>query len=252
MEENRKRLDNKQFLELRQATEKIAAALSKRLSSHLEILRPLFIPRKLLGSYVKSAVMEEVSGEEKAFARLQERYAAVCERPFGLSRKLYPPLSPISNHLEITPFQYRLNFPGLGEKQITVISPIQWILSYGSECPLDRLRAMVIGKEARQPQDMQQALINHLIPGIFLTFHPALGRLLEDLRYQVETRELDDLGGLPAVTVKISLETFLPPDDFILQITQLSGIAAFQEIINPEAIERIPDPLQKSLKDLQA
>jgi len=249
---NRKKLDNGQFLELRQSTEKVAAALSKRLSSHLEVLRPLFIPRKLLGSYVKSAGMEEVSGAEKAFATLQERYAAVCERPFGLSRKLHPPLLPISNHLEITPLQYRLNFPELGEKQVTILSPTQWVVSYGGECPLDRLRAMVMGKETRQPQDMQQALLNHLIPGIFLTFHPALGRLLADLRYQVETRELADLGGLPVVTLKIPLETFLPPDDFILQITQLSGIPAFQEIINSEAIEKIPDPLQKTLRDLQA
>jgi hypothetical protein len=68
----------------------------------------------------------------------------------------------------------------------------------------------------------------------------------------VETRELADLGGLPVVTLKIPLETFLPPDDFILQITQLSGIPAFQEIINSEAIEKIPDPLQKTLRDLQA
>jgi len=35
-----------------------------------------------------------------------------------------------------------------------------------------------------------------------------------------------------------------------LQITQLSGIAAFQEIVNPEAIDRIPDPLQRMLRDL--
>jgi len=248
----RKKLDNEQFLKLRQATGKVATVLSKRLESHLEVVRSLFIPRKILGSYVKSSVMEEVSGAEKAFARLQEQYAAVCERPFGLSRNLHPPLLPISNHLEITPFHYRLDFPGQGEKQITILSPTQWILSYGSECPLDRLRAMITGKEARQPQDMQQALINHILPGIFLTFHPGLERLLEDLRYQVEIRELTDLGGLQTVTLKIPLETFLPPDDFILEITQLSGIAAFQEIIDPEAIEKIPDPLQKTLRGLQA
>jgi len=35
-----------------------------------------------------------------------------------------------------------------------------------------------------------------------------------------------------------------------LQVTQLSGIAAFQEIIDREAIEQIPDLLKDSLRDL--
>jgi hypothetical protein len=42
------------------------------------------------------------------------------------------------------------------------------------------------------------------------------------------------------VGVNASWKTFPPPDDFIFQSTQLSGIAAFQEIINSEAVEKIP------------
>jgi hypothetical protein len=53
-----------------------------------------------------------------------------------------------------------------------------------------------------------------------------LKQLFEDLRYPVKTRGLGDLRGLPVVVVNAPLETFLPPDDFIFQITQLSGIAA--------------------------
>jgi hypothetical protein len=69
------------------------------------------------------------------------------------------------------------------------------------------------------------------------------------LRYRVEIRELPDLGGLPVVVMKVPLETFLPPDHFILEVTQLSGIPAFQEIIDLEAFENMPDPLKESLKD---
>jgi len=50
----RKKLDNQQFLKLRQTTEKIAEALDKRLKDHLTVLKPLFIPGKLLGTNVKS------------------------------------------------------------------------------------------------------------------------------------------------------------------------------------------------------
>ncbi|MDY6952627.1 MAG: hypothetical protein SWE60_14035, partial [Thermodesulfobacteriota bacterium] len=74
-----------------------------------------------------------------------------------------------------------------------------------------------------------------------------LTHLLEDLRYEIEIRALADLGGLPVVVLKAPLETFLPPNDFILQVTQLSGIPAFQEIVDLEAFQSMPDPLKAFL-----
>ncbi len=244
----RKDLDSQEFLKLRQATEKIANALDKRLKGHLTVLRPLFTPRKLFGTYIKSATMQEVPGSEKAFAELQERYAAVYEKPFGLPKKLHPPLPPISNQLEATHLEYFLYSGDSQGKATRITSPTRWILSYRGECPLNRLKAMVSGAESGQPDDMREAIIHHMAIVMFLKHFPALTRLLEDLRYQVETRELTDLGGLAVVVLKAPLETFLPPNDFILQVTQLSGIPAFQEIVDLGAVENIPDPLKESLR----
>ncbi|MBC2695176.1 MAG: hypothetical protein HF982_07870 [Desulfobacteraceae bacterium] len=244
----RKNLESQQFLELRQATEKIAGVLDKGLKSHLSVLKSLFIPRKLLGTYIKSAAMEEVPGSNKAFAKLQEQYAAICDKPFGLSKKLHPPLPPISNHLEATAFQYSLSIGGSQEKVANITCPTKWILSYRSERSLNRLKAMLSGAVSRQADDMKQTLIDHLVMVVFLKHFRTLTQLLEDLRYEVETIQLNDLGGLPVVVLKAPLETFLPPDDFILQVTQLSGIPAFQEIIDLEAVENIPDPLKESFK----
>lgn len=166
----RKNVDDKQFLKLRQVTEKIAGILDKRLKDHLEVLKPLFIPRKLLGTYIKSASKEEIPGSDKAFAELQEQYGAICERPFGLSKKLHPPLPPISNQIEGVPFQYNLTFENSPSKTTTITSPTRYILSYQSECPLNRLQGMLSGNEPRQPEDMKQAIINHLTMVIFLKF----------------------------------------------------------------------------------
>jgi hypothetical protein len=246
----RKKLDNQEFFKLRQVTEKVAHALGRRLANHLDILRPLFIPRRLLGTYVKSAVIEEVPRSEKAFADLQELYSTICEKPFGLPKKLQPPLPPISNQLEMTPLQYPLCVEGSGDKTISVTSPTQWILSYRSECPINRLKAMVFGSEPRQPDEMRQALINHLSLVILLRHVPNLTQLLEDLRYHVKIRDLVDLGNLPVIVLKAPVQTFLPPDDFILQVTQLSGIPAFQEIIDLEAVENILDSLKETLKNI--
>lgn len=243
----RKDLDNEQFMTLRQSTEKIVGALGKRLKAHLEVLKPLFMPRKLLGTFVKSAAVDEITGSDKAFAELQKTYAAVCEKPFGLPKKLPAPLAPISGQLDATPFKYTV-YPGESkDKATTITAAARWILSYRSECPYNRLKAMISGAENRQADDMKQSLIDHLALVVFLKKFPALKQLLNDLRYGVEVVTLEDLGGLPVVTLSASIDTFLPSNDFILQVTQLSGIPAFQEIVDLEAIENLPDPLKNEL-----
>jgi hypothetical protein len=243
----RKNLDNEQFMQLRKNTEKIAKVLDKRLKGHLNTLKPLFVPRKLLGTYIKSAIVDDVPGSDKAFAELQEQYAAICEKPFGLPKKLKTPLPPISNQLDAVPFRYSLYVADSKEKATSITAATRWILSYQSECPYNRLKAMVTGDETRQPEDMRQALIACLTLVIFLKHFPVLKQLLQDLRYEVEFQKLENLGGLPVVILKAPIECFLPPDDFILQITQLSGIPAFQEIIDLDAIEKMPDPLRETL-----
>ncbi len=246
-EVSRKSLDDQEFLKLRRATEKISDILSKRIKSHLDVLKPLFVPKRLFGSYVKSASMDDVPGSDKAFAKLQERYGALSGEPFNLPRKLQTPLPAISNQLEVTPFQYLLPCGKSKDKTINVTSPIAWVIAYRSECPLTRLKAMISGNEARQPDDIRGSLVAHLAPVIFIEHFQALQQLLEDLRYRISVEELSDLGNLPVVTVKAPLETFLPPDDFILQVTQLSGVPAFEELIDLEQIQNMPDPMRESL-----
>jgi len=244
----RKDLDNQQFIQLRKNTEKIADILDKRLKGHLNILRPLFTPRKLLGSYIKSVNMGDVPGSDKAFAELQEQYAAVCEKPFGLPKKLQIPLSPISSQLDAVPFKYSIYIGNTKEKATSITAAARWILSYKSECPHYRLKAMISGAETHQPDDIKQSLIEHLIMVLLLKNYKDLAQLFQDLRYEVVIQKLEDLGGLPVVVLKAPIESFLPSDDFILQVTQLSGIPAFQEIIDLDAVEKMPDPLREVLQ----
>ena len=247
----RKNLDNAQFLKLREATQKISDALTRRLKKHLAVLKPLFVPRRLLGTYVRSGNPEEVAGSDKAFAELQEKYASLAQKTFGLpSTKLQAPLPAIPNQLEVVPFQYPLRLGEGQEKPVMITSSCRWVMSYHSECSLPRLMAMLEGSEPKQQDDIKQSLIHHLCMVIFLNRFPALAELLEDLRYQVEVQELEDLGGLPVVLLKAPVDTFLPPDEFITQITQLSGIPAFQEIIDLEKLDNLYDPLRESLKGL--
>ena len=244
----RKTLDKNQFRELRLTSEKISKFLDKRLKLHLSILKPLFFPKKLLGAYIQSSITEDVLGADKAFLELKEKYLSICGEPFDLPKKLQIPLPPISDQLEGTPFQYPI-YLNDQEEPIYVTSPAQWVLSYQCESSLNRLRDMVVkGSVTRHPDNMKQTIINHLAMVIFLEYFPALTQLLEDLRYEVEIRELKEFGGLSVAILKSPIETFLPPDDFILDYTMITGVPKFHEIVNPEAIETIYDPLQISLK----
>lgn len=244
----RKDLDNEQFMKLRKNTEKIAKVLDKRLKGHLNTLKPLFLPRKLLGTYIKSAIVDDVPGSDKAFAELQEQYASVCEKPFGLPKKLKTPLPLISNQLDAVPLRYSLYMGDSKKKATRITAATRWILSFRSECPYNRLKAMITGAETRQPDDMKQSLIAFITLVIFLKHFPVLIQLLKDLRYEVKFEKLQNMGGLPVVILKAPIECFLPPDDFILQITQLSGIPAFQELIDLDAVEKMPDPLKETLQ----
>jgi len=244
----RKDLDNQQFMQLRGKTEKIVELMGKRLKGHLNTLKPLFVPKKLLGSYIKSSSMDDVPGSDKAFAELQEQYTAICEKPFGLPKKLQSPLPPIASQLEAVPLKYSLYIGGSKEKATSITAANRWILSYQNECPYNRLKAMISGDETCHPEVMKQSLIAYLTLVLFLKHFPELEQLLQDLRYEVGVQNLEDLGGLPVVIVKAPIECFLPSDDFILQITQLSGIPAFQEIIDLDAVEKMPDPLKETIQ----
>ena len=244
----RKDLDDQQFMKLRQNTQKITQLLEKRLKGYLKTLRPLFTPRKLLGNYIKSAVMDEVPGSDKSFAELQAKFSAICEEPFGLPKKLQTPLPAVSNRLEAAAFKYSVNLGESPEQATTITAATRWIISYHTECPFDRLKAMVAGTETKHAEHMKQSLIDHLTLVVLLERFPALTQLFRDLRYEVEIRALDDLGGLPVVILRAPLESFLPPDAFIVKITQFSGIPAFQEIIDEAAVDNIFDPLKDELR----
>ena len=243
----RKDLDNDQFIKLRKNTEKIADILHKRLKSHLSTLKPLFNPVKLLGAYIKSANMDDVPGSDKAFAKLQEQYAAICETPFGLPRKLSSPLTTMTTQIDATPYKYSLYMGDAKDKATNVIAPTRWVLSYQSDCPYDRMREMLSGTVSRQPEEMKSSIIKHLTMVLLLEKFKELAQLLQDLRYEVKFEKVQELGGLPVVLLKAPIESFLPSDDFIQNVTQLSGIPAFQEIIDFDAPENMPDPLKETL-----
>jgi len=121
-----------QLAELRQQTEAIAGFLRNRLQGHLETLRPLFAPRRLLGQYIDRK--EDVSGSEKAVTQVRERFKEVCGAPFSLTPELdNDVLASIDGRPELYPWEYTYEAKGEGEpRPLIITSPVRWVLTYGS------------------------------------------------------------------------------------------------------------------------
>jgi len=238
-----------QLADLRGKTEAVSEFLLKQLRTRLDTLRPLLAPRRLLGEYVRSAVKEEVVGAEKALAQLREKFKEVCAQPFALQPELDErALELVENRLELYPWEYthEAKTDG-GVKPITIASSVRWVLTYGSGYTLTQLREGLAGKEKRRTDYVRQFVVNALVMHLLLEKFPGLVQLLADLRYQVRTENAPGLGKLPLSTVSACLPSFRPADRLVLAATRLSGVPAFVELIDVEAVHGLEDPLKARL-----
>jgi hypothetical protein len=245
-----KNLTFEQLAELRDKTEAISQFLQKQLKTHLETLRPLLAPRRLLGKY--AGVKEDVVGADRAFAQLQEQYKAVCSKPFALPPELDDgPLANIDNRLELYPWEYIHQAKSEREtKPVTITSPVHWILTYNSEYTPSQLVQTMTGKEQRRSDAVRQFVANALVMQAVLTKFPGITQLLTDLRYEVRTEKSASLGELPLVTMRSCLTSFRPADGLILAATRLSGVPAFIELIDIDAVHRLSDPLRLRIEEI--
>jgi hypothetical protein len=226
---------------LRERTEIIARLLRERLAAQLEALRTLFAPRRLLGRHVRSSVREEIPGADRAIAALRERYAATCGRPFALSKELESEPLTVEPILDLYPFEYPHRLAD-GERTITMINPVRWIVSYRSGYTVSQLESALELRSSLRPSDAKQFLIGALTLQLLLETFPEIRALLADLRYEVALEKRPALGDLSLVTLRAPLPAFRPADDLIAKATRLSGVPAFIEPIDLDALSQLRDP----------
>ena len=239
-----------QLAELREKTETIAQFLSKQLKAHLETLRLLLAPRRLLGRYV--GAREEVVGADKALAQLREAYQGVCGKPFVLPVELDEgPLTQIENRLELYPWEYSHQAKNEREaKTVTITSPTRWVLTYSSGYTLSQMLQGAASKEPLRSEALRQFVVNALVMHAVLARYPGITQLLTDLRYHVRTEKAPGLGELPLVTIGSYIPSFRPADTLILTATRFSGIPAFIELIDIDALHTLQDPLKLRIEEM--
>jgi hypothetical protein len=247
----RENLRIEQLADLREKTEAVSGLLLNQLREHLETIRPLLAPRRLLGDYVRSPIKEDVIGADAVVRRLSEKYKEICSKPFALTPDLdEAALAMMESRIELYPWEYTHDPKNEREsKTVTITSPLRWALSYTSGYTLSQLRQALAGKVERRQEDVRQFLVNALVMQYVLAKFPGITRLLNDLRYDIKIDTCSGLGELPLVTITSVLPSFRPKDDILLAATRLSGVPAFVELIDFDSVSKLEDRLKSKIEE---
>src|SRR5262245_51294366 len=242
-------LTTQKLLELRKVTRAIADSLRGEVLEILGTLAPLLRPKSLLGSYIQGGPKESVRGADRALKDLQNIYDSVAStRPFNLP-ELRTPLPVDSSALEITPFEYTHSAKSKRQsREITITSPLRWVLGF-SGFSLEKLRE---GLENGDPTEFraQEFVLNFLIVHVGVSLQKGVSQLFEALRFPVSVHAAPEFGKLPITVISSVVPTIRPSDDTILESAEISGMPAFEEVVDLDAILQLKDPLRDRLTDL--
>jgi hypothetical protein len=235
--------------ELRAKTEGISKFLHEQLTTHLDTLRPILSPERLLGK--AGGARAESHLADRIVAQLQQSYRPFATRPFDLPAEFDPYwLSLVGNRITLYPWEYTYEASnGRETRSIIMTSPVRWVVTFASGYTLSQFRQAVIGKGEHRPEHVRQFVVNALVMQAMFAHTPGLASLFADLRYRVETHSTPDLPKLPLTTITSGLPSFRPADKLILGATNFSGVPAFIELIDIDALPHLQDPLRARIEE---
>lgn len=232
--------------ELRRKTEAVSQFLQKQLAAHLETLRPLTSPERVFGKYAGGKV--DVAGADRALMELQQHYRPFASKPYDLPRDFDTNwLTLVGNALELYPWEY---VHPVQDKPITITAPVRWVLNYKTNYSLAQVKKVLAGTETVRADYLRQFVVNALVLQLLVTRNPGLGQLFADLRYELKPETPADLRGLPVLTLTSCLTSFRPADDLIQAATAFSGVPAFIELADLDALKSPKDTLKEKLEEL--
>ena len=235
------------LLVLRKLTRAIAETVRAQMVEYLTVLSPLLRPKLVLGDYVHGGAKEAAPRAEKAYKDVQALYAQVAAaRPFLLPTELTPPFNFSGIGVDITPVDYpHVIGTGATARTIMVRSPLSWVLSYSGFGPA-RLPDLLNGRQ-RASLDLQQHLLSYVLMRAVIGNSPGLPQVFEALQFPLTVTTMPASGALPITRIGVAIGTSLPDDDVILESAALTGVDAFEEVINVDELRTLREPFKDRL-----
>ena len=239
-------LSMQELPELRRKTEAVSQFLRSQIAAHLETLRPLVAPERLFGKYAGGKM--EVNGAERALTDLQQHYRPFTNKPYDLPRDFDTAwLTLVGSTLELYPWEYTHAVQG---KPVTLTSPVCWAVNFRSNYSLTQVKNVLAGKEVARLDYLRQFVVNALVLQLVLARSPGLVQLFADLRYELKAEARSEFQGLPLTTATSCLPSFRPADDLIQAATAFSGVPAFIELADLDALKNPKDTLKEKLEEI--
>jgi hypothetical protein len=238
------------LLILRKLTRAIADTVRAQMTEYLATLAPLLRPKMVLGDYVEDGSKESTRRSDKALKDLQTLYEKVAAtKPFNLPRELTLPLRLSGTGLEITAVDTpHVIQSGSESRTIMVRSPLTWTLTYAGHAPT-RLPELLKTK-LRAADELNQLVLSYLLMHVVITNSPGLMQAFEALHFPVTTTTLPELGPLPITRIGVDISTTRPADAVILEVAELTGMDAFEEVVNVDDLANLRDPLKERLLEI--
>ncbi len=237
------------LLVLRKLTRAIADAVRAQVSEQLNTVAPLFRPQTVLGDHILGGVKESTRRAEQALKEVLAIYEAVAPaKPFNLRRELAPPFNITNVGLEITPVDYvHVATSGADSRRITVRCPLVWTLSYTGYSPT-RL-AELLDPRVRG-EELQRFILSHIILHVVTNQHRSLVNIFNALHLPITTAKVPELGDLPVTRIGAEITTSRPDDAVVIESAELTGMDAFEEVVNVDDISRLRDSFKERLLDI--
>jgi len=236
------------LLALRKLTRAITDVVRVQMTEYLKTLTPLMRPQVVLGEYVQGGLKEATRRADKAFKDLQALYETVAPaKPFHLQRELNPPLDFPRVGLEITPLDY-IHVAQPGNRKIKVRCPLTWVLTY-SDFPPTKLQELLASK-GRDAGELQRFVLSYLVMHLVTTQDQPLMQMFDALHFPITTSKSAEFGELPVTRIGIPVKTIRPSDAVVIESAELTGMDAFEEVVNVDDVKGMADPFKERLLDV--
>lgn len=239
-------MDLSRLLALRTLTDALSGHFASEARAYLANLGLLFQPRILLGDLIRYEKCR-VKGQDLAFQALLKSYQPLA-RALNVQAELSPPLDIYGGALDLFPAVYSYSLEGAA-KPVTIVRPLRWVVGYKDLGP-QRLREIVAMHARSGGSELQACILNYLAIQMLAERQPGPAPILEALRFPLSIDPQTELSGLPFTCLCAPLRTIRPPDDLILQTTQISGTATFEEVVDVDEIPHLGDPVKQRVLSL--
>ncbi|MGC4085956.1 MAG: hypothetical protein QM736_28465 [Vicinamibacterales bacterium] len=95
-----------------------------------------------------------------------------------------------------------------------------------------------------------QFMLSYILMHVVTTNSQGLLKVFDAVHFPLTSTTVPEFGQLPVTRIGVGIGTFRPSDEIVLQTAELTGVDAFEEVVNVDDIAGISDPFKSKLLEI--